>query len=271
MTKLKYRFTNDALFKLLFVKFPDLLKRLVAELLCIPYESIEDLVVTNSEMQPEMLEGKFCRLDINMKTGGRRIDLEIQVEDEKNYVERSVFYWAKDFSSELPEGGDYRDLLPTIVISIVDFSLFGCEDFHSEFRLFEVKRHELLTDKMCLHYFELPKIPKDVGEKDGLLLWLSLFRSKTEEDISKIQKMGVPIMEQVIDAYHHVSASDELRELERMRDRARNDEAAAMARSRKEGERNGALKIARNLRAKGMGVDEVAEATGLTVDDILRL
>ena len=29
--------------------------------------------------------------------------------------------------------------------------------------------------------------------------------------------------------------------------------------------------IARNLRADGMGVDDVARATGLTVDDILRL
>jgi predicted transposase/invertase (TIGR01784 family) len=31
------------------------------------------------------------------------------------------------------------------------------------------------------------------------------------------------------------------------------------------------IEIARNLRTKGMGVDDVADATGLTVDDILRL
>jgi predicted transposase/invertase (TIGR01784 family) len=32
-----------------------------------------------------------------------------------------------------------------------------------------------------------------------------------------------------------------------------------------------ALKIARNLKAKGMSVNEIAEATELTVDEILRL
>jgi len=38
-----------------------------------------------------------------------------------------------------------------------------------------------------------------------------------------------------------------------------------------DGREERAKEIARNLRAKGMGVDDVADATGLTVDDILRL
>ena len=39
----------------------------------------------------------------------------------------------------------------------------------------------------------------------------------------------------------------------------------------REGEKRNALKIAKRLRAKGMGVNEVAEMTDLTVDDVLRL
>ena len=42
-------------------------------------------------------------------------------------------------------------------------------------------------------------------------------------------------------------------------------------RFKNEGEVERALKIARNLKAKGMGVDDIAEVTGLTVDDVLRL
>jgi predicted transposase/invertase (TIGR01784 family) len=271
LTKLKYKLTNDGLFKLLFVKYPDLLKRLVAELLGIPYESIEEFVITNPEMQPETLGGKFCRLDINMKVDGRCVDLEVQVEDEKDYVERSVFYWAKDFTAALPKAGDYVNLPPTIVISIIAFPLFGCAGFHSEFRLLEVTRHEPLTDKMCLHYFELPKIPKNVSKNDGLLLWLSLFGSETEEDIQKIQNMEVPIMEQVIEAYRHVSASDELRELERMRERARYNEAAALGNARREARQKTLIEIAKKMKADGAEVDYIVNMTGLTVDDILRL
>jgi len=39
---------------------------------------------------------------------------------------------------------------------------------------------------------------------------------------------------------------------------------------RKEGEREKALKIADKLIAKGMSVNDVADATGLTVDEILQ-
>jgi len=59
VAKLEYTFKNDALFKMLFVKFPDLLKRLVAELLCIRFESIGQFEITNPEMPPESLGDKF--------------------------------------------------------------------------------------------------------------------------------------------------------------------------------------------------------------------
>ena len=62
MTKLEYTFTNDMLFKSLFVQYQDLLKRLVAELLKIPFESIEPFEVTNPEIQPDFLGDKSCCL-----------------------------------------------------------------------------------------------------------------------------------------------------------------------------------------------------------------
>jgi len=40
--------------------------------------------------------------------------------------------------------------------------------------------------------------------------------------------MGVPIMSEAIVAYRHVAASPELREVERMRSKARHDEAQAL-------------------------------------------
>jgi len=70
MAKLKYTFTNDTLFKMLFVKYPDLLRKLVAVLLGIRHESIQEFVIRNPEMLPESLGDKFCRLDINMTVDG---------------------------------------------------------------------------------------------------------------------------------------------------------------------------------------------------------
>ena len=181
MTKLKYTFRTDTLFKILFVKYPDLLKRLVSELLNIEYESIEQFQITNPEMTPEELGKKFCRLDINMIVDGRHINLEVQVDNEGNYPERSLFHWAREYSSSIKEGDDFSLLPPTIIISILGFKLFDCQEFHSEFRPLEVTRHTPLTDKMVLHYYELKKSPSLTNEDSGRDLWLQLFNAKTEE------------------------------------------------------------------------------------------
>jgi predicted transposase/invertase (TIGR01784 family) len=153
MTKLEYTFKNDTLFKILFVQYPDLLKRLVVVLLDIQLESIGRFEIANPEMPPEVVGDKFCRLDINMTVDGQRVDLEIQVEDEHDYPERSLFHWAREYSTALAAGHEYAELPRVVIISIVAFKLFGCAEFHSEFQPLEVTRHTPLTDRMSLHYF----------------------------------------------------------------------------------------------------------------------
>jgi predicted transposase/invertase (TIGR01784 family) len=235
MTKLQYTFKTDTLFKLLFTKYPDLLKRLVAALLGIQYELIEQFSITNPEISPEELGKKFCRLDINMTVNGQIIDLEVQVSNEGNYPVRTLFYWAREFSTGLDEGEDYSLLPRTIVISIVNFNLFtDPQKYHSEFQILEVTSHEPLTDKMVLHFFELKKLPPLDVTDNSRDLWLKLFKADTEEELTKIEEMGVPIMSEAIVAYRHISASPEFKEIERMRSKARHDEAQALNNARLE-------------------------------------
>jgi predicted transposase/invertase (TIGR01784 family) len=218
---------------MLFVIYPCLLRRLVAVLLGIPLESITEFEITNPAIPPESFGEKFCHLDVNMLVNGQRVDLEVQVGDEGDYPERSLYYWARDFSSALPEGNQYSTLPRTVVISIVGFDLFGdYNGFHSEFEALEVRRHSRLTDKMCLHYFELPKIPKEVTANDKLELWLSLFAAKTEEDLAKIEAMEVPEMEQAIGAYRDTIVAPAFKEAERLRSLARHNEASALEHAR---------------------------------------
>ena len=214
--------------KSLFVKHQDLLKRLVAELLRIRSESIGQFEVADNEIPPEILGDKFCRLDINMTVNGQRVDLEIQVNDEGDYPERSLYYWAREYSSALGEGRDYQELPRTVIISIVAFKLFDCAEFHSEFQPLEATRHTPLTDRMSMHYFELSKLPDTINTDDELKLWLTLFRAETEEELKKIEALGVSVMEQAISAYRHITATDEFKEMERMRSLARHNEAAAL-------------------------------------------
>ena len=141
MNKLRYTFKTDTLFKMLFVKHQDLLEKLVATLLGIPLESIEQFTIRNPEMPPEILGDKFCRLDINMIVNGQRIDLEVQVAYEGDYPERVLLYWAREFSTALPAGQSYSMLPRTMIISIIDFNLFDCKEYHSFFQPMEYAPH----------------------------------------------------------------------------------------------------------------------------------
>jgi predicted transposase/invertase (TIGR01784 family) len=193
--------------------------------------------------------------------------LEIQVEDEHDFPERSVYYWTRVFSSALPERGQYSTLPQTIVISILAFTLFRCAEYYSEFRLLEIKRHEQLTDKMCMVYFELPKVPEIASADGELMYWLLLFKAKTEEELTKIEKEGGSIMAQAIAAYRHISASEEFKERERMRVLTMHNEASALGNA----ERKGIIKVAKSMKDEGMEIDTILRITKLTVDDILRL
>jgi predicted transposase/invertase (TIGR01784 family) len=221
-----------------------------------------------------------------MKVGGRLVNLEVQVEDEGDYKERSLFYWARMFSSAIKSGQKYSELLPTIAISILDFNLFDCEEYHSEFRPMEVKRHEILTDKAVMHYFELRKLPEATAADGKQTRWLELFKANTEKDLKKILAKGDPIMVQAIEAYEEISESERLEELERQRDcdlvdemyrRARAERAIregerkGMLKGKREGERKAKRTIAAEMKAKGIDINMIAEITGLTVDEILKL
>ena len=256
MTVLEYKFTNDVLFKWLFTKNQHLLKRLVAGMLGISLESIEEFIVTNPNIPPEVVVEKFCRLDITMIVDDKRIGLEMQVANEGDYAERALYYWAREFSSALKIGDEYRDLPRTIIISILAFKQFPCDDYYSEHMVLEVTRHSLLSDRFCLKFYELPKLPEIVNTDDELKLWLTLFNAKTEEDLKKIEDMEVPVMSQAIGAYREVTATAEFREIERLRSRARHNEASALGHARREGYREAEETI--NAKWQGVVADKDA-------------
>ena len=71
----------------------------------------------------------------------------------------------------------------------------------------------------------------------AMMLPETLFNANTEEDLKRIEALEVPDMEQAIGAYRSVSATDEFKEIERLRSKARHDEASALNHARREATR----------------------------------
>ena len=237
MIKLEHELTKDTLFKMLFTKHRWLLKQLVASLLEIDYKSIKRFTILNPEMPPDEIKKKFCRFDIKMTVGGKLVSLELQIKNEGNYPERSFYYLARNVSTTLEEGEDYKDIPRTIMINILGFTLFpDPAKIHSEFKMLEVTSHEALTDKIVMHFFELPKLSDQLASSSGWQMWLKLINAKTEEDLAALEALGGSVMKRAIRAYRSVSASAEYAEIERLRHKANHDEAQAIGNAERRGE-----------------------------------
>ena len=71
-------------------------------------------------------------------------------------------------------------------------------------------------------------------------------------------------MREAISAYRQITVTPEFQEAERLRSKARHDEAQALWNA----ERKKALDIARNALKKNMSIADIMDITGLTREDI---
>ena len=96
---------------------------------------------------------------------------------------------------------------------------------------------------------------------------LSLFKAKTEEELKKIRELGDPIMEQAIEAYRQITTTNEFKELERLRSRARHDEASALGHVRREVNKKWEKKHAKTIAEKDA---ELAEKDAIHVEIVAK-
>jgi hypothetical protein len=85
-----------------------------------------------------------------------------------------------------------------------------------------------------MHYYELSKLPEPTDGDEEIKFWLAFFKAETEEDLTKLTEMGVPVMSEAVAAYQSVAHSTEFQQIERLRERARQNEASALEYAREE-------------------------------------
>jgi predicted transposase/invertase (TIGR01784 family) len=83
-----------------------------------------------------------------------------------------------------------------------------------------------------------------------------------------IERLEVKEMEQAVSAYRQITGSQEYQELERMRDKARHDEAQALGNARRKAQRQEKIETAKRLLALGIPVDLISAGTGLSCEEI---
>lgn len=227
----------DVIFKRIFgdEKNERIIARFVSDLLELPRDSIRKIYISNVELAPEFADQKFSRLDLRMAVDDRIVNIEIQLNPEVNFKDRTLFYWSKMFGDQLKSGDTYGELNQTICINIINFNLFDWEKYHSKYMVLETEETEPLTDKLIIHFFELKKIGKYRDNKP-MQYWLDLIDAETEGDLMEVQKTTtIPEIQDTIVLIRHLSADEKVRQEAYYREKRLHDEANALGSAKREG------------------------------------
>ena len=166
--------------------------------------------------------------------------------------ERTLFYWSKLYSDELKTGEEYGSLKRTVCINLIDFNLFDCEDYHSHFRVMENSRHEILTDKLAIHFFELKK-GRNYRKNNPMDDWIDLINAETEGDLMEVQNnTAIPEVNKTIVILRNLSGDEKVRQEAYYREKRLHDEATALGHARREGLAEGLSKGRAEGRAEGI-------------------
>jgi predicted transposase/invertase (TIGR01784 family) len=130
-------------------------------------ESVE--ILEDKDLSAEIVGGKAGKLDVLAKLAGEtKVNVEVQLENQYNMEQRSLYYWAWHYIKGIGSGQNYSQLPAVIGINILDFGYIDIDDFHTSFHIYEDRRKDyMLTDALELHFLDMVRFRR-LKTKDAL-------------------------------------------------------------------------------------------------------
>lgn len=234
-------------------------------------DKIKSVFIKNGDIEKEYLSDKFSRLDIKATTDrNEHINIEIQMKNEYNMIQRTLYYWSKLYEGQLKEGDNYSKLSRTICINILNFSYLNNDKFHSAFRLKDIETNDELTDIQEIHFIEVPKLKDNSDEKDMLVAWTEFLKDPESEKVRTLE-MNIEEIRKARQELVRISNDDRQRELYNMRRKAMLDESDALYNAEKKGVEKGRIEIVKNLLLNNIDIEIIKNVSGFTIDEINRI
>lgn len=186
-----HNMTNDYMFRYILQKNEKVLKGLISSLLHLEPARIQKIIIQNPINLSEDISAKDFIMDIKVLLNDKSlINLEMQVNNEHNWAERSLSYLCRTFD-HLYRGQDYEEALPVHHIGFLDFTLFpDYPEFYATYQLLNINTHYLYSSKFSLSVIDLNQIDLATVEDKlyGIDHWARLFKSRTWEELKMLVK-----------------------------------------------------------------------------------
>ena len=233
----------------------------------------------NPILRRELKDDKLGVLDIITELDGKeKCNIEMQLIDKNNIIERMLYYWSKMYTRQIKAGDDYNKLEKTIVILIADFNIKGLEEveYHSTWKIIETNsvKKLILTDKFELDIIELSKIKGRENEKDQLLDWLIFLENPESERVARKMEENKNLKE-AVEKLDRISEDEKMQRIIELREKAIRDEHAIYAKGLDDGVEKGArekqIEISKSMLKENMDIEIIIKITGLTKEEIEKL
>ena len=248
---------------------------------------IKDVEIKNNDIDKDFIEDKFSRLDVKATTSNKEhINIEIQVKNEYNMIQRTLYYWSKMYSEQIQNRDNYSKLERTVCINILNFKYLKNDKYHNAYRLKEITSNEELTDLQEIHFIELPKF-NEIGNKeyvenvekmDALEKWLEFLVEPESNTVRQLELSNEEIKLAKSELYR-LSMDSKEREQYNMREKAIYDRISALenaeAKGKKEGKLEGKLEskleVVKESLSQGLEISLISKITGLSEEEILKI
>lgn len=239
--------------------------------------SVVDIEYMPTEHQGQVIdENKAMHYDYMCRDkSGAIFIVEMQQYKEKHWFKRCVSYACRSYDRQNHRGEKY-DVPPVFLIGLMGVDIDHVDPelwkdrFVSEYTFREKLTHEVLDDTIFVIFAELAKFNKEPEEcltKQDQMLYI-LKNSGTFTEIYRPLWDNFDALESILEKMK-IAGFDEIKRMQYEKDmydeRRRNGEIAA---AQEEGMNKERIRIAEKMLEAGMPIDQIAQITDLTSEEI---
>ena len=246
-------------------------------------------VIHDARLEQLAKEDKYGVLDLDVELeDGKRVNIEIQLQDNHNIEERTTYYSSKMITEQIGIGQKFEDINEVIIIAILDYSFVEFPEYitrtvrvakeHKEFEINNVEKYI---------YIELEKFRKQNPDmKNKLNQWIA-FIDRERGDLLEMAKKENNEIKEAEERYDVLTGDAELKRLAEVRLMSQLEGASARKVAREEGLAEGRvegrtkgmeegkkiekIEIAKRLIQLNIPMEKIKNATGLTEEEIKKL
>ena len=224
-------------------------------------------------------ESRGIRLDVYVKDSNRIFDIEIQTTDKKNLELRTRYYQGVMDIDELEQGNKFHELKESYIIFICMFDPFGDNlPIYTVKQVFDENEKHVFDDKTHKIFYNAKAFDKinDAPEIKAFLEYLC--KNQVTTDFTALLDAAVNRnkgnqqwrKEYMTLAYNMAVAVDEARNegIAIGEERGRSE---GISLGITQGEHKKAIETAKKFLAMGLSMEQVADGTGLSIEEIEKL